>query len=344
MSTTTSTANASNRVPRNPLDGQDRVDCRCLVGHWTGCGPGAGRLPVRSGARERPHWRGAAGICARLGVAGRAVGPVQRPAATLGRRAGRRSWPWPACAPLSGSAVVHDVFGWVWPPVLFGLVVWMFLRARRQLRSRVARWLLYPVSPCWCGRGGRRLRDRARVPRRQGLSDARPAGRCRRVPAAPALHRHGQPHGHSGTGSGRGLLGLRAGSRRPWPETAQSASMTAPVGGGATPPTARRTVTRLPRTCTRCLIGRTFPGRTCWPVTRSAASTSSLRREVPRSGRRPGAAGLHRTQTGSGPANRQRIRQRPRTRHLAVFRGRPLRSRTPDRPVVLRHSSAALPG
>jgi pimeloyl-ACP methyl ester carboxylesterase len=49
-------------------------------------------------------------------------------------------------ASLSGSAAVHDVLSWVWPPALFGLVVWMFLRVRRQLRSsRSARWLLYPV-------------------------------------------------------------------------------------------------------------------------------------------------------------------------------------------------------
>ena len=40
---------------------------------------------------------------------------------------------------------MRAVFGWVWPPVLLGLVVWMFLRVRRQLRSRGARWLLYPV-------------------------------------------------------------------------------------------------------------------------------------------------------------------------------------------------------
>ena len=46
---------------------------------------------------------------------------------------------------LIGSDAVPDVFGWVWPPVLFGLVVWMFIRARRQLRSRSGRWLLYPV-------------------------------------------------------------------------------------------------------------------------------------------------------------------------------------------------------
>ena len=46
---------------------------------------------------------------------------------------------------LPPGSVVQDVFGWVWPPVLFGLVVWMFIRVRRQLSSRGARWLLYPV-------------------------------------------------------------------------------------------------------------------------------------------------------------------------------------------------------
>jgi pimeloyl-ACP methyl ester carboxylesterase len=46
---------------------------------------------------------------------------------------------------LSGWPALLTVLSWVWPPALFGLVVWMFLRARRQLRSRSARWLLYPV-------------------------------------------------------------------------------------------------------------------------------------------------------------------------------------------------------
>src|SRR5215207_2067081 len=46
---------------------------------------------------------------------------------------------------LSGSAAVQAGFSWVWPPVLLGLVVWMFLRVRRNMRSRIGRWLLYPV-------------------------------------------------------------------------------------------------------------------------------------------------------------------------------------------------------
>ena len=45
---------------------------------------------------------------------------------------------------LFGSDAVRDVFGWVWPPALLVLVVWMIVRVR-QLRSRGARWLLYPV-------------------------------------------------------------------------------------------------------------------------------------------------------------------------------------------------------
>jgi pimeloyl-ACP methyl ester carboxylesterase len=40
---------------------------------------------------------------------------------------------------------VQDVLGWVWPPALLALVVWMVVRVHRQLRSRSGRWLLYPV-------------------------------------------------------------------------------------------------------------------------------------------------------------------------------------------------------
>jgi pimeloyl-ACP methyl ester carboxylesterase len=42
-------------------------------------------------------------------------------------------------------ASVLEALGWVWPAALVALVVWMVVRARRQLRSRSRRWLLYPV-------------------------------------------------------------------------------------------------------------------------------------------------------------------------------------------------------
>jgi pimeloyl-ACP methyl ester carboxylesterase len=38
-----------------------------------------------------------------------------------------------------------DALGWVWPPAVIVLVVWVFIRARRDLRSPTRIWLLNPV-------------------------------------------------------------------------------------------------------------------------------------------------------------------------------------------------------
>ena len=46
---------------------------------------------------------------------------------------------------LGPDTLVDGVLSWVWPPALLMLVVWMFLRARRDLRSRSRVLLLYPV-------------------------------------------------------------------------------------------------------------------------------------------------------------------------------------------------------
>jgi pimeloyl-ACP methyl ester carboxylesterase len=46
---------------------------------------------------------------------------------------------------LAFGSAVHQVLSWVWPPTLLGLVIWMIVRVRRQLRSRSGRLLLYPV-------------------------------------------------------------------------------------------------------------------------------------------------------------------------------------------------------
>src|SRR3954469_8364386 len=43
-----------------------------------------------------------------------------------------------------GSAV-GQALDWVWPLALLALAIWMFVCVRRQLRSRIGRWLLYPV-------------------------------------------------------------------------------------------------------------------------------------------------------------------------------------------------------
>jgi pimeloyl-ACP methyl ester carboxylesterase len=45
---------------------------------------------------------------------------------------------------LLGSSA-HPTVDWVWPPVLIGLALWMSVRIRREVASRAARWLLYPV-------------------------------------------------------------------------------------------------------------------------------------------------------------------------------------------------------
>ncbi len=52
---------------------------------------------------------------------------------------------------LSGALVllvpdgVVDALGWVWPPALLVLVVWVWIRAKRDLHSRTRVWLLNPV-------------------------------------------------------------------------------------------------------------------------------------------------------------------------------------------------------
>jgi pimeloyl-ACP methyl ester carboxylesterase len=46
---------------------------------------------------------------------------------------------------VSFGSSAQEVLSWVWPPSLLALVIWMSVRARRQLRSRSRRWLIYPV-------------------------------------------------------------------------------------------------------------------------------------------------------------------------------------------------------
>lgn len=46
---------------------------------------------------------------------------------------------------LAPGAAALTALGWVWPPLLATLVVWMAVRARSQPSSRPQPWLLYPV-------------------------------------------------------------------------------------------------------------------------------------------------------------------------------------------------------
>jgi hypothetical protein len=46
---------------------------------------------------------------------------------------------------LAPSTAALTALGWVWPPLLLALVVWMTVHARRQPSSRSHPWLPYPV-------------------------------------------------------------------------------------------------------------------------------------------------------------------------------------------------------
>jgi pimeloyl-ACP methyl ester carboxylesterase len=64
-------------------------------------------------------------------------------------------WAWVPAAALAATGAALLVFapgdramsdlGWVWPPALFGLTVWMIRNARRALHSRARVWLVQPV-------------------------------------------------------------------------------------------------------------------------------------------------------------------------------------------------------
>ena len=246
---------------------------------------------------------------------------------------------------LSGSAAVQAGFSWVWPPVLFGLVVWMFLRVRREHAQPNRTVAAVPRTGRVADRlRGRRLPDRARIARRQGLSAARPADRCGRAPAAPALHRLGQPHGRPGTGwrrvvlrlrldhSGRGPRhpSLRLRPRRPRLERRQRRPAgRCPYCRGPAHAASTRRRSRAVR------AGRPLVRRPLRP---------KLRRPIPRPGRRPGAPRLHRTQTRPSPDRQHRSLQRHRSRRRLIGRVRSPRSRTVAQPNLLHNSSATLPG
>jgi pimeloyl-ACP methyl ester carboxylesterase len=47
---------------------------------------------------------------------------------------------------LAPSDAALTAAGWIWPPVLLALAVWMALRIRRSLAPRSGRWALYPIA------------------------------------------------------------------------------------------------------------------------------------------------------------------------------------------------------
>ena len=248
-------------------------------------------------------------------------------------------------ASLSGSAAVHDVLSWVWPPVLFGLVVWMFLRVRRQLRSRGARWLLYPVLAVLgiasVGGGYETVReslDARAYPMPGQLVDV----------GGHRLHLHctgsGSPTvvlepGQGGASSDFAWIAPavardttvcvydRAG--RGWSDAADS-----PQDGDHIAADLHTLLDRAHVPGPYVLAGHSFGG--LYVLSFAAQFPDQV----------AGLVLLDSTAPKPGPALPTDTESYSALGRVARtgFRGRPPRSRTPDRPVVLRQSSAARPG
>ena len=89
------------------------------------------------------------------------------------------------------SSATMDALGWVWPPALLGLLVWITTQIRRQLPRRGGRWMLYPVIAVTAlAAVGGGYPHRLPVHRPGIRRDAaRAAHRRGRPPAVPVLHR-----------------------------------------------------------------------------------------------------------------------------------------------------------
>ena len=253
---------------------------------------------------ERPHRCGAAGFCAGMGVVGRAVHPVQRPASTLGIRAGRvPGIGWTRVPQRAACRAGCVRLGMAARPVRACCLDVPSGPPDPQPRRTVA--ALPGTGRVAARLGWRRLRDRTRVAGRERLSHARPADRRWRAPAAPALHRLRQPHGRPGTGWRRVLLGLRldCAGRGPRHHSLRVRPRRPRVERRNGQPAGRDPHCRGPAHAARTRP-RSRPVRAGRSLVRRSIR-AKLRRAIPRSGRRHGAPGLHRTQTRPPPTDTQ---------------------------------------
>ena len=89
------------------------------------------------------------------------------------------------------SSAAMDALGWVWPPALLGLLVWITIRIRRQLPRRGGRWMLYPVIAVTAVAAVGGEYPHRHADHRPGIrrNAARAAHRRGRPPTVPVLHR-----------------------------------------------------------------------------------------------------------------------------------------------------------
>ena len=199
------------------------------------CG-GAHAVRLRRGGGTRHHGHGDARIRLRLGSARRRLVALDRPAATLGGGSRRAHGPRRCSSPdLAPGPAALQALGWVWPPALLALVVWMIPprpQAVAKPQPPVAAVPRLRVSGRWRRSEAlsRRHRDRSHARRAAG---GRSTGRRRRPPALPPVHRFGQPCRRPGGGARRKLFRLDRRSRRRSPPRRGSAATTVPAAAGA---------------------------------------------------------------------------------------------------------------
>ena len=167
-----------------------------------------------------------------------------------------------------------SALGWIWPPAVLVLAIWMMRSVRRALRSRTRNWLVQPVCAVLAiaaVAGGAET-----VLESMDHTLQAPAGQTYEVAGHKMFLRC------TGTGSPTVLLSSGFGERSPsWAwivnsvaTTTRSASTTGPARDGANLlPIRRMALSWLP-TCTRPSPQPASPAPTCWPVTQLAAPTT----------------------------------------------------------------------
>ncbi len=169
---------------------------------------------------------------------------------------------------------VMSALGWIWPPAVLVLAIWMIRSVRRALRSRTRNWLVQPVCAVLAiaaVAGGAET-----VLESMDHNLQAPAGQTYEVAGHKMFLRC------TGTGSppfccpAASASAARAGpgSSTQSPPPPGSASTTGPARDGANLLPVRRTALSWPPTYTPSSPPPTSPAPTCWPVTRSAAPTT----------------------------------------------------------------------
>src|SRR5215218_6389138 len=199
---------------------------------------------------------------------------------------------------LAPGAAALTALGWVWPPLLLALVVWMTVHSRRQPSSRLQPWLLYPVfgvvALAAIG-GGSGQRDRPGPRTGRGL----PTPRRRRASPEHPLHRLGQPDRCARTGTRRIRVGDGA-LDRPGRRAHDNSLRLRPRRSRSQRPRPRRRCRRGPRSA-RPADPRARPGpvRDRRPFARRRIR-AQLRTALPSPGRRHRPARLHAPQPRQG--------------------------------------------